>query len=394
MGVLELTALSPSCPDSPLQGEGAGEEDSTQHSNTPLIHAFPWAQINLSAWRHNLAQVRRQAPEAKIMAVIKANAYGHGVAEAARALDGADAFALARLDEALTLRELGVTKSLVVMGGAYLPEVMRKAARQNIRLGIHQPSQIDVLERLPRAERPQCLLKLDTGMHRLGFQPDETEQAWQRLLAMGCLEEEPLLLSHLASADDPRSPQTEQQWDQLQSWVQKFGCHFSIANSALIMSRPQMLGHWVRPGIMLYGASPFEESTGPELDLRPVMTLKTRLVAIKHLAKGEPVGYSATWTSPEAMPLGIAAIGYGDGYPRHAPSGTPVLVNGVQVPLVGRVSMDMITLDLRNCPDARPGDEVCLWGQGLPAELVARSAGTIVYQLFCNVSKRVAFHYG
>lgn len=328
------------------------------------------------------------------MAVIKANAYGHGVAEAARALDGADAFALARLDEALTLRELGVTKSLVVMGGAYLPEVMRKAARQNIRLGIHQPSQIDVLERLPRAERPQCLLKLDTGMHRLGFQPDETEQAWQRLLAMGCLEEEPLLLSHLASADDPRSPQTEQQWDQLQSWVQKFGCHFSIANSALIMSRPQMLGHWVRPGIMLYGASPFEESTGPELDLRPVMTLKTRLVAIKHLAKGEPVGYSATWTSPEAMPLGIAAIGYGDGYPRHAPSGTPVLVNGVQVPLVGRVSMDMITLDLRNCPDARPGDEVCLWGQGLPAELVARSAGTIVYQLFCNVSKRVAFHYG
>lgn len=354
----------------------------------------PWAEIDLAAWRHNLAQVRLHAPNARVMAVIKANAYGHGVAEAARALDGADAFALARLDEALALRELGVDKPLIVMGGTYAAEDMHIAAGQGIRLGIHQPAQLEALASLSRVNRPQCLLKLDTGMHRLGFQPDETEEAWQRLLTMGCLEEEPLLLSHMASADDPGSTQTGQQWQQLQHWAQRFGCHFSIANSALLMSRPEMQGHWVRPGIMLYGASPFEQQTGVELGLRPVMSLKTRLLAVKQLAKGEPVGYSATWTSPEAMPLGIAAIGYGDGYPRHAPGGTPLLVNGVQVPLVGRVSMDMITLDLRNCPDARPGDEVCLWGQGLPAELVARSAGTIAYQLFCNVSKRVAFHYG
>lgn len=358
-------------------------------------HSFPWAEIDRSALRHNLAQVRRHAPEAKVMAVIKANAYGHGVVEAAQALNDADAFALARLDEALALRALGVEKPLIVMGGAYRSEEMEQAARHRIRLGVHQWGQLEVLERLPRASRPQCLLKLDTGMHRLGFQPDETEEAWRRLLALGCLEEEPLLLSHMASADNPDSQQTEQQWKQLQHWAQKFGCHYSIANSALIMSKPKMQGHWVRPGIMLYGVSPFEEGTGLDLDLRPVMTLKTSLVSVKHLAKGEAVGYSATWESPEAMPLGIAAIGYGDGYPRHAPSGTPVLVNGVQVPLVGRVSMDMITLDLRNCPDARPGDEVCLWGQGLPAERIARSAGTIAYQLFCNVSRRVSFQdYG
>lgn len=354
----------------------------------------PWAEIDLAAWQHNLAQVRRHAPKARVMAVIKANAYGHGVLQAAKALDDADAFALARLDEALALREAGITKPLVVMGGAYAPDAMRKAAGQGIRLGIHEWAQLETLASLPAQHRPQCLLKLDTGMHRLGFLPERTEAAWQQLKSLGCLNEEPLLLSHMACADELQSPQIEQQWASLAHWIDYFDCHYSIANSALILSRPELQGDWVRPGIMLYGASPFEDRTGSEFGLRPVMSLKTRLVAVKQIARGEPVGYGATWTSPEAMPLGIAAIGYGDGYPRHAPSGTAVLVKGIEVPLVGRVSMDMITLDLRKCPDARPGDEVCLWGQGLPAERIAASAGTIAYQLFCNISNRVIFHYG
>lgn len=357
-------------------------------------HFSPWADINLAAWRHNLAEVRRHAPRAKVMAVIKANAYGHGVEQAARALQDADAFALARLDEALALRGLGVTKPLLVMGGAYQAAAMASAAKQGIRLGIHQQGQLDALASLPRAQRPQCLLKLDSGMHRLGFLPEDTESAWQRLHALGCLEDEPLILSHMATADEQDSTQTDRQWAAFAYWAKRFGCGFSIANSALLMSRPEMQGDWVRPGIMLYGVSPFETGTGSELGLRPVMTLKTRLIAIKRLAQGEPVGYGATWTTPESMPLGVAAIGYGDGYPRHAPSGTPVLVNGREVPLVGRVSMDMITLDLRTCPQAQPGDEVCLWGPGLGAERIARAAGTIAYQLFCNLSSRVHFCYG
>lgn len=354
----------------------------------------PWADIDLAAWRHNLAEVRRQAPSSRVMAVIKANAYGHGVEQAAQALEDADAFALARLDEAFALRRLGVRKPLLVMGGAYDAEAMANAAEQGIRLGIHQSGQLDALASLARARRPQCLLKLDSGMHRLGFLPEETEAAWQRLQALGCLEDEPLILSHMAAADEDRSPQIDQQWAALSYWARRLDSGFSIANSALLMSRPEMQGDWVRPGIMLYGASPFESGTGATLGLRPVMTLKTRLVAVKQLAKGEPVGYGATWITPEPMLLGIAAIGYGDGYPRHAPSGTPVLVNGREVSLVGRVSMDMITLDLRTCPQAQPGDEVCLWGRGLAAESIARAAGTIAYQLFCALSGRVKFCYG
>jgi alanine racemase len=196
-------------------------------------------------------------------------------------------------------------------------------------------------------------------------------------------------MTHLASADDPADPATGRQLARLAAALAGLETEVSVANSAGVLAWPQCHAEWVRPGLMLYGASPFAGRTGADEGLRPVMTLETRLIAVNRIAAGEAIGYSGTWTCPEDMPVGVAAVGYGDGYPRHAPSGTPVLVNGVRVPLVGRVSMDMITLDLRPVPDARPGDRVVLWGEGLPVEEVARSAGTIAYPLLVGLTARV-----
>ena len=351
----------------------------------------PRALIDKAALAHNLAQVRRHAPKSAIMAVIKADAYGHGVKAAVEALADADGFAVARCDEAFELRKLGVDRPIVVMGGAYNRESVLAAAAQGLCLAVHHPWQLDLLESLPAGSLPTTILKIDSGMHRLGLQPAEVEPALTRLQALGCLGARPLLMTHMANADDRSDPKTDAQWALFQGLVRRFDTGFSAANSAVLMSRPEMQGDWVRPGIMLYGVSPFIDSLGVEVGLKPVMTLQARLIAIKQIKKGETVGYGATWTCPEDMPLGVVGIGYGDGYPRHAPTGTPVLLVDRLVPLVGRVSMDMITLDLRTCPEAQVGDQVTLWGNGLPAERVAAAAGTIAYQLFCNLTNRVRF---
>ncbi len=347
------------------------------------------AVIDLSALRHNLEVVRQQAPQSRILAVIKANAYGHGLQQAAQALTAADGFAVARFDEAMALRGLGVDKNILVMGGAYTPGAVRAAAAKGITLVVHQDHQVVLFESLADGPLPTAVIKIDSGMHRLGFLPEEVEEVISRLQTLGCLGERPLLMTHMACADDRADPMTERQWESFEPLVKQFNASSSAANSAVILSRPEMLGNWVRPGIMLYGVSPFLDTLGPDEGLRPVMTLCTRLLSVKTIPKGESVGYGASWRCPESMPIGVAAIGYGDGYPRHAPSGTPVLVNGVEVPLVGRVSMDMITLDLRRYPGARSGDPVTLWGQGLPAERVANLAGTIAYELFTGITGRV-----
>jgi alanine racemase len=266
------------------------------------------------------------------------------------------------------------------------------ASRQGLDLVVHQGYQLELLETTP-LERPlRVWLKLDSGMHRLGFSPEEAPGAARRLAACSNCEGSPRWMTHLADADDLSDPLTPQQVRLFLSLAEP-GAELSIANSAGLLGWPETYGDWVRPGIMLYGVSPFLDEVGSQRGLWPVMTLEARLIARRWLRRGERVGYGGTYVCPEDMPGGVVAIGYGDGYPRHAPSGTPVLVNGRRVPLIGRVSMDLVVLDLRSQPEARVGDPVVLWGRGLPVEEIASLAGTIGYELLTGVTRRVRFEH-
>jgi len=327
------------------------------------------------------------------MAIIKANAYGHGLLPIARALYTADAFGVATVEEAVSLREGGVPQPIVLLEGFSSTEELHLIRAYNLQSVIHEPTQIKLLER-HSGKAVTVWLKLDTGMHRLGFEPLQCTGIFHRLMACENVEQPIKLMTHLACADDLKSNTTLQQVEAFEQAVapcKEF--EQSIANSAGILGWPQTHRDWVRPGIMLYGVSPFVDQTGAGHGLQPVMTLYSHLITVKHLKKGDPVGYGASWTAPKAMPLGVVAIGYGDGYPRHAKPGTPVLVNQHITTLVGRVSMDMITVDLSNFPDAKVGDEVILWGDGLPVETVARHADTIAYDLLCGVTQRVKYEY-
>ncbi len=351
----------------------------------------PEALIDLDALRHNLRVARDAAPASRVVAVIKANAYGHGMERAAAALADADMFGVARVEEGVRLREAGVAKPLLVLEGAFSDEELAAAAAHDLELAVAEPEQV---ERLQRADLPapvRCWLKVDTGMHRLGIQRERAAAAFADLEAAPAVAADLRLMTHLACADDPDDPYTETQLHRFAPLARAFGIGTSIANSAGILAWSASHADWNRPGIMLYGSSPMAGGVPEDHGLRPVMTLRTRLIAVRRLEEGDPIGYGGTWRCPEAMPVGVAAIGYGDGYPRHAPSGTPVLVNGRRAPLVGRVSMDMVTIDLRGLPDARVGDPVVLWGEGLPADEIARAAGTISYELFCGVTARVRF---
>jgi len=355
----------------------------------------PLALIDLTALHHNLGVARRHAPKSRLWAVIKADAYGHGMEIAAVALARADGFAVARLEEALRLRAAGVEHPILVLNGALSGEETGAAWEARLDLAVHQARQADWLAALPASSAGQPLriwLKVDTGMHRLGLAPPEVPRLLARLADCPAVSHNPGLLTHLANADEPADPLTVLQCQRLRNLAQP-GQPLNIGNSAGLLTCPAARADWVRPGIMLYGGSPFGDRGAAELGLRPVMTLKTQLSATHHYRAGERIGYGGTYACPEDMPVGVAAIGYGDGYPRHAPTGTPVLVKGQRAPLIGRVSMDSITLDLRHVPEARPGDEVILWGQGLPVEEIATSAGTISYDLLCGVSPRVRREY-
>lgn len=351
----------------------------------------PSARIDLSALRHNLRRARELAAGSRTYAVIKANAYGHGLLRAAKALDESDALAVARVEEAVALREAGIEAPLLVLEGFADREEMQFAAHHSLEVAIQQPEQIRLLQRGHSGSPLVCWLKVDSGMHRLGFQPEAVEGAWQQLSACDAVAPGVRLMTHFSSADDPSDTRTREQLARFGALRARYEVDCSIANSAGIIGWPDSRSEWVRPGIMLYGASPMLGRTGEQEGLRPVMTLGTRLLAINHFRKGSPIGYGGTWVCPEDMRVGVVAAGYGDGYPRHAPNGTPVLVNGRRVPLVGRVSMDMLTVDLRSQPEAQVGDPVILWGEGLPAEQVAGPAGTIAYELFCCVTRRVRF---
>ncbi|MFO7858400.1 MAG: alanine racemase [Ectothiorhodospiraceae bacterium] len=351
------------------------------------------AAISVPALRHNLAVARSYAGASRVMAVVKGDGYGHGLLRVAYALRGADGFAVTCLEEAIPLREAGFAHPILLLEGPYEPDEVQLASRYRLDLVVHSEWQISVLRnaRLPRPVN--VWLKVDSGMHRLGLRPEQVPQAHARLSASMSVAAHIRLITHLAEADDRESPVTQRQLECFAAGVDGLHGERSVANSAGLLAWPPTRADWVRPGIMLYGATPFDVADPPHTPLRPVMTLTTRLNAIYEHHEGDAIGYGGTWVCPETMPVGVAAIGYGDGYPRHAPSGTPVLVNGTRTQVIGRVSMDMICIDLRGVPEPVDiGDTVTLWGDGLPAEEVADWAGTIAYELFCTVTRRVRFH--
>ena len=351
------------------------------------------AAINLAALTHNLQVAKQAAPDARQMAIIKANGYGHGIVEVARALRKADAFGVATLDEAINLREGGIYHPIILLEGFTRESELPLIHAYDLECVIHHESQVSILE--TQKDKPiKTWLKIDTGMHRLGFDVSQTKNIFDRLCACTSVTKPVRVMTHLANADNRNDPTTEVQCRQFATATGALGeVETSIGNSAGILGWPISHADWVRPGIMLYGVSPFPDSLAEQQHLKPVMTLQAELIATKQLKKGDRVGYGGSFTCKEDMTLGVVAIGYGDGYPRHAKNGTPVLINKTIVPLVGRVSMDMITVDLGKCPSAKVGDNVILWGEGLPVETIATHADTIGYELLCGVTKRVSYNY-
>ncbi len=361
----------------------------------------PVARINLDAMRHNLSRVRELAPGSPVVVAIKANAYGHGLIESAQALADADAYGVARVEEGLQLRREGVSKKIMVLEGFSSHAELMLCQGRDFELVIHDISQITQLVNYRSVVRSHhasqddspfvVWIKIDTGMHRIGIPPEESRAAIEKLRQLPNVKLVGIL-THMANADDRNSDYTQLQLQNFEPCVDP-DLQVSIANSACLLNWPRSRVGWVRPGIMLYGASPFNDTTAADEGLQAVMTLRTHLIAVRELKKGDAVGYGGAWRCPEDMRIGVAAIGYGDGYPRHAPNGTPILVDGKRAALAGRVSMDMITIDLRNVAQARVGSSVVLWGEGLPVEEVAAAAGTISYELFCRLTARVKFRY-
>ena len=346
------------------------------------------ARLNAQALLHNLQQVRRHAPRARAMAVVKANAYGHGLVWVATTLKSADAFAVAGMEEGLVLRAAGVKQPIVLLEGFFSADELSSLQSRQLSPVLHSEYQLRLLEADSAPLPASIWIKLDTGMHRIGFAPEMLTDVLVRLRKLNGIREL-RVLTHFANADDVSDPRTRKQIESFHAKVNGLGFETSLANSAGVTAWPESHADWVRPGIMLYGASPLMGKTAAELNLEPVMTLESALIAVHTRRKGESIGYGGDWHCPEDMPIGVVAIGYGDGYPRHAVPGTPVLVNGSRVALVGRVSMDMIMVDLRTQPKARVGDPVVLWGEGLPVDEVAAKAGTVSYELLCHVTGRV-----
>lgn len=346
------------------------------------------ALLSAAALRHNFSEVRTRAPHSRVMAVVKANGYGHGIVWVAQTLADVDAFGVACIEEALTLREAGITKPVTLLEGFFEPSELQPISQYSLWPAIHHEQQLRALE-LARLDKPISVwIKLDTGMHRLGFKPEQFAAVYARLKASANVADI-RVMSHFANADDPQHASTREQIERFTAQVARTDTERSFANSAGIVAWPDAHLDWVRPGIMLYGGAPLVKTPAQSLNLKPVMTLETALIAVHRYNKGESIGYGGEFHCPEDMAVGVAAIGYGDGYPRRMPAGTPVLVNGKRAPLAGRVSMDMITVDLRSQPNAKPGDPVLLWGEGLPADEVAACAKTISYELFCQLTARV-----
>ena len=347
------------------------------------------AVIDTNALRHNLSVIRARAGRARILAVVKANAYGHGLVSTALALSGADAYAVARLEEGLALRAAGVSARILLLEGVFSAAQLEDAAHERLDLVVHCARQIELLERAGDAARFALWLKIDSGMNRLGFACGEFPAALARIRRLGPAPRELRLLTHLACANERDDRVTSSQLARFREATHGLDYEVSIANSAGLFGDVPLGCDWIRPGIALYGASPFEDSTAEQLGLRPVMTLLSSVIAVRRVPRGESVGYGGAWVAPRDSVVAIVAAGYGDGVHRSLGSGTPVLIAGARAPLAGRVSMDMLAVDVTELPPVELGAPAVLWGAGLPVEEVARHAGTIAYELLCSVSQRV-----
>ncbi len=357
------------------------------------------AVINLKAIRHNLSIVRQLASGVKVMAVVKADAYGHGIVQVANALsdenNSVDSIAVSCMDEALKLRESGIGLPIVLLEGFFSSEELLLAIRHNLQIVIHQQSQLEAVEKLTDLSddvKLKLWLKLDSGMNRLGFSQALYQDAFNRLGALKYVESVNLM-SHLACADDINNVFNREQIEAFNNVTKSLPGDRSMANSAGIVAWPESHYDWVRPGLILYGCSPLAGCTGQLHQLQPAMTLKSQLFVIRELCKGEPVGYGSAWQAKKMTRIGVIAIGYGDGYPRHAREGTPVWIGGKTYPLVGRVSMDMLTVDLGMEDKLEIGEPAILWGDNLPVETIAEFSDTIPYTLLCGVTSRVKFEW-
>jgi alanine racemase len=368
-------------------------ESKQSHNNKGIIMLTAQAVIDINALQYNYQFLNKKCPTAKAVAVIKANAYGHGAVKFAKALPQADAFAVSRLPEAVELRRAGISQPILLLEGCFCPEELKCAADMAFSIMIHNQRQLQELEQTNLSRPLQVWLKVDTGMHRLGIQPEQVEQFYQRLNASANVEGEIAFASHFNCADELNSDATSKQIAIFEQATKAYPGPKSLSNSAGTLHWPDAHYDYLRPGIALYGIAPRVDSTGTAEGLRPVMTLKSKLISVRKHKAGDAVGYGEKWTASQDTYIGVVAMGYGDGYPRTAPSGTPVLVNGKRVAIVGTVSMDMITLDLG--PDAmdQVGDEVIFWGDGLPVEEVALHIGTIAYELVIKLTDRVKKSY-
>lgn len=351
------------------------------------------AEINVDALEHNLVQIKKVAPESKVLAVVKANGYGHGLLEVAKHAKHADSFGVARIEEALQLRAGGIVKPILLLEGFYSATDLPILVTNNIQTVVHCEEQMLALEHSQLDVPVIVWLKVDTGMHRLGVSESQFDDFVERLHQCPNVAKPLRYMSHFGCADELDNPVTELQISRFNALTNTAHGERSLAASAGLLKWPTSRYDWVRAGIIMYGISPFADEYAAQLGFRPVMTLKSHLIAVRDVKAGESVGYGGIWTSQRDTKVGVIAIGYGDGYPRTAPNGTPVMVNGRKVPLAGRVSMDMLTVDLGPDSTDKVGDQAILWGDSLPAEEVASHIGTIAYELVTKLTSRVDMEY-
>ena len=344
------------------------------------------ARISIGALAHNLRVARSHADGARVFAVVKANAYGHGLSRARRAFAAADGFAVLTLEEAANLRQMGVEQPILLLEGIFGADEIAPCVELDLWPVLHHVAQLDWLERTPPARPLSVFLKFDTGMHRLGFPLQRHAEILARVRRMQGIAGI-TLMTHFAQADEPAG--VDWQLRPFLDALSDYALPWSSANSAALLRHPGSRGSWVRPGIMLYGSSPFADVTATALGLRPAMRLESELIGVQTLQAGEGVGYGQRFRAERAMRVGIVACGYADGYPRHAPSGTPAAVCGRPTRTLGRVSMDMLCVDLDNCPQAGVGSPVELWGESVSVDAVASAAGTVSYELVCALAARV-----
>jgi len=343
--------------------------------------------VDTAAVRANLEVVRSCAPRSRIMAIVKADAYGHGIARIAAALAGkADAFGVASIEEAGRVRDAGVEEPVVLLEGPFTADEIPEISARGLETVVHTHEQVEWLD--DGSSEIPVWIKIDTGMHRLGFDPAEVPHVRERLQRSGRTLR---YMTHLASAHRNDDPSVDEQMQVFERVGHDWSGDRSIANSGAVLSRPRCHADWVRPGLMLYGVSPFQGRRGSDHGLVPAMTVVSSLISVREVSAGGTVGYGRGFVCPERMPVGVVAFGYGDGYPRHASTGTPIMVNGIRTQVIGEASMDMLTVDLRPIAQASVADPVVLWGPALAVEEVADSAGTIPYELLCRVRMRARY---